>query len=105
MSARRWVHLERILGRMVRDVHGRRVGHLEEIRVEQRAEGPVVVEILIGARGWLERLSLAHVWWPRAARGYRARWDQVDLRDERRPMLTCARSELASLEPRRGARV
>lgn len=92
------VPLELAIGQRVRAEDGQAIGRLEEVRVDEDWR---VTEYLIGAAGLLERwsittLSLFGI--ARKARGYRARWDQIDLRDVRHPRLTCRREDLARLE-------
>jgi hypothetical protein len=88
------IQLELAIGRRVRTTGGQVVGRLEEVRaVDWR-----VTEYLIGSTGLLERWSVATLsLFGRAprARGYCARWDQLDLRDPLHPRLTCPREDLA----------
>jgi hypothetical protein len=93
------VRLERLLGKVVRDREGRKVGHLEEVCIEKQNGAHVVVEYLIGAWGWLERISLARFRHPPGAHGWRARWDQLDLRHPDGPVLTCEREALERIGP------
>jgi hypothetical protein len=96
MSARE-IHLELALGRRVLAKNGRPVGRLEEIRVD---DDWAIIEYLIGSAALLERLSVSALSLfgvSRPGEGYRARWNQVDLTDPRRPRLTCPVDELARL--------
>ena len=81
MNARE-VRLELAVGRRVRAKNGRPVGRLEEVVADEHWR---VREYHIGP-GAVRR------------RGYRARWDQLDLSDPRQPRLTCALEEIARLE-------
>lgn len=94
-------HVERLLGRHVYDKSGRRVGHIEELHAEKDPEGDyyVLSAIDLGPAALLERLAVRHlrVTWGGRPRGYRARWDQIDLEDERRLTLTCGVEELEVL--------
>ncbi len=93
---------EHLLGRRVRDADGRPLGRLHDIRFEKRGEDYVVTSYLIGAAGWFERMGLVKI--GMRARGYRARWDQLDLSRPERPTLLCPRSQLEPLRPRARAR-
>jgi hypothetical protein len=97
MSARE-IHIELAIGRRVWAPDDRAIGRLEEVRSDDQWR---ITEYLIGTTGLLERLSvttLSLFGIGRKRRGYRARWDQVDLRDVRRPRLTCRTEELQPLE-------
>jgi len=94
----REVHVQDLLGRQVRAGNNRSVGRIEEIRVERRGKGFVVLEYHLGAAALMERLS-AHVgsWFGRAPRVRVVAWDQIDVSDPRRPRL------LVEAESLRGA--
>jgi hypothetical protein len=93
------VQLELALGRPVVDREGRRAGHVEEFRAEQRDGEWVVVEYLLGAAGLLERLGIDQLSGllglplPRRAR-YRVPWDQLDISDPRYPRLSGRTADL-----------
>ena len=99
-DAAREVHVEQLLGRRVRDVHGDVAGRLEELCVEIVDGEPVVTEFHIGPAALLERIgtfvrllpffSLL----PSRRTLYRVRWQDIDLTDQRHPTLRCPRSEL-----------
>jgi hypothetical protein len=92
------IRLEMLVGRRVRALNGRPAGHLEEIRVERRGGAWVITEYHVGALALLERLAIRFVRWPlRRIRGWRVRWDQLDVSDPRRPRLTCPLEELDRL--------
>jgi len=96
MSAQE-IQLELAIGRRVRTPGGQVVGRLEEVRADDDWR---ITEYLIGTIGLLERLSVSTLsvfGIARKARGYRVRWDQLDLRDPRRPRLTCPREDLEQL--------
>ncbi len=102
--ATREVQLELLLGKLVVDPDGKRVGHIEEFHAEEDGDDCVIREFLVGGRAWLERLA---VWGMARAmvrrigaervEGYRVPWDQLDLRDPERPRLRCP---VAALAPR-----
>ena len=96
----REVHVERALGRRVRDFNGEVVGRLEEFRCEVVAGETVVVELHIGPAavserlgGFLFRLPFFSLF-PFERWEYRVSWELVDLVDPDRPRLRCAKSEL-----------
>ncbi len=76
--------------------NNRPIGLLEEFRADVRDGECVVTEYVIGPAGLLERLDLNELVISQQ-RGYVARWDQLDISDERRPRLTCPVSELEKL--------
>jgi hypothetical protein len=104
--ARRELHLEHLIDRPVYDRHGKRIGHLEEIRAVSRGSTWEVSEYPVGAFALLERLGA----WPlgrgvlralhlgRKGGGYRVPWRALDLADPARPTLRCEVSELETLE-------
>jgi sporulation protein YlmC with PRC-barrel domain len=85
------LRLDRLVGREVYTANNRRLGRLEEFRAEQREEGWVITEYVIGAAGIAERLGLGVrlVLGSKPAGGYIARWDQLDLSNPARPRLRC----------------
>lgn len=86
---------DRALGREVVGLNGRRVGRLEEFRVERRGADWVVTEYEIGAAGLLDRLGLgAGLLFGREGSGYLARWDQLELNDAGPIRLTCPIGDL-----------
>jgi hypothetical protein len=101
MSARsdRERRVELLVGCRVFDRAGHAVGRIEEMQVEKEGNHHVVSAFDLGPLALLERLSVRHlgVGWPGRPHGYRARWDQIDLEDERRPRLLCDVSELEIL--------
>lgn len=103
--ARREVHLERLLSRSVRDVHGRRAGRIEEVHAVRRGHEVEVREYLLGPAALLTRvlhatlsLPLLHLMarGPLAPERWRVPWDMMDLEDPAHPRLRCAREELRS---------
>ena len=90
------LRLDRLVGREVYTANNRRLGRLEEFRAERRGKDWVVTEYVIGAAGLLERLGLAVrlIVGIARARGYVARWDQMDLTNPDRPRLSCPVEEL-----------
>ena len=88
--------VEELLGRRILAPDGAVVGRIEEMRAAKEGDDFVVVEFRIGPRAVLDRMAIRHFGWavPRRFRGYRARWDQVDLTDRQIPRLLCQVTEL-----------
>ena len=105
-GAAREIHLERLIGRTVRDRDGRSAGAIEEIVAEARGGACVVTEYLTGPAGTLERLaSLDLGLWlvgllgaAKSPGGYRVPWRQLDLSDPVHPRLRCRVDELSRVE-------
>ena len=99
----RILNVELLIGQPVLARNGVSIGRLEEIRATISDRSLVVSEYHVGTFAMLERLSASVV--GRALlsafqirrKGYAIRWDQLDLRDPRRPRLTCQLSELRVL--------
>lgn len=98
-------HLERLLGKVIVDVVGDRVGRIEEVRAEQQGDEWVVVEYLIGLAAVVERLSawtlgltvLRFLGAHKLQQSYRVPWYQLDWTDPDQPRLRCTRHELKAL--------
>jgi hypothetical protein len=90
------VRLDRLLGREVHTANHRRLGRLEEFRAERHGTEWVVTEYIIGAAGMAERLGLGLrlLFGIRRARGYVARWDQMDLSNPERLRISCPVDDL-----------
>jgi len=95
----REVRVQDLLGRQVRAANNQSVGRIEEIRVEKHGKGYVVREFHLGAAALLERLS-AHVgsWFGRGREVRVVAWDQMDLREPKRPRLLVEAATLARLD-------
>lgn len=99
------VRLEHLVGRMVHDPAGRRVGRIEEVLAEREDARCRVLEYEVGEFGLVERLAagplmrslLRHFRWA-GYRGYRILWDQMDLADPDRPCATVPKDELRHIE-------
>ena len=94
------VHVERILGRRVRDVHGVVIGRVEEIVTEDDGEERIVTQFHVGPAALLERLArfvkqlpllgaLPLMRWE-----YRISWELFDLGDPHDLRVRCTRAEL-----------
>jgi hypothetical protein len=91
----REIHLDQLLGRPVLGANNHAVGRLEEFRVVEQHGAALVTEYVIGRAGLAERLGVgARLLFGRHARGYVARWDQLDVTNPEHPRLTCSIKEL-----------
>jgi hypothetical protein len=90
------VRLDRLLGRRVRTANNRSIGRIEEFRADRHGAGWVVTAYVIGRVGLWERLGLGLrlLFGPRAAQGYVARWDQIDVSNPASPRLLCPVEDL-----------
>ena len=52
------VHLELLMGKVVHDHHGRRVGRIEEVRAARNKDGWIVTHYFLGPVGLMQRLSI-----------------------------------------------
>ena len=97
------VHLELLLGRVVRDPDGKKVGRIFAVRAELEGEDCVVREYLLGAAAMMSRLGISAkrlLGWPIRRKPLSIPWDLLDLRDPKKPRLLCAVAELAGKKKR-----
>ncbi len=87
------IPLDMLLGRMVRTREGARVGRIQEMQLSESHE---VMEYLVGRQALLRRLSALGLI-RRKLKGFRIRWDQLDVSDPVHPRLTCTIDELKPL--------
>jgi sporulation protein YlmC with PRC-barrel domain len=104
----REVLVPRLIGRRVRDIHGRSIGRIEDLicEIELREGGCdyLVREFHVGTFGALEamtgsitaRLLLRTLGRGRGYMGYRIPWEWMDLSDPERPRLDRGADELRS---------
>jgi sporulation protein YlmC with PRC-barrel domain len=96
------IKVELLVGTKVRDLDGRKVGRIEEIRVERQEEALLVESYLIGASALIERLSARTLVRPirRLLRArhiysvYKVPWQDMDLTDPKRPVVRIAKRDL-----------
>ena len=90
------VRIDRLIGRMVTTANHRRLGRVEEIRVEQRGAEYVVAAYVLGAAGLAERLgaSVRLLVGRTVSPAYVVRWDQLDISDLEHPRLLCRLKDL-----------
>jgi sporulation protein YlmC with PRC-barrel domain len=94
------VHL--LVGTKVHDVDGRKVGRIEEIRVEPQGKALLVESYLIGVSALIDRLSARTLVRPigRLLRArhiysvYEVPWQEMDITDPKRPVLKIAQREM-----------
>ena len=96
MAERNERRVELLLGRRVHAQDGRVIGRLEEFRAERENDYYVVTEYHVGPVALVERLAVRHFGFTLLGRihGYRVRWDQLDLENPERPILTCPIEDL-----------
>lgn len=89
-------HVELLLGRVVRDARGRRVGRLEEIVARKDGGDFVVSHYLVGPAAWFQRVAVHGLGFRggRLGQVYRIEWDQMDLTEPSHPRATCSREDL-----------
>ena len=89
MSARR-IRLDALVGRMVHDADGRRIGRIHDFGAERRETELVIVDVYLGPAALLQRLGLSAlrvVGLSPARQPLKIPWATLDLSDERRPRL------------------
>jgi len=93
------IHLELLLGRLVRDPDGVRVGRIFSVHAELEGNECIVREYNLGAAALLERLGISFLriaGRPARREPLRVPWDLLDLSDPERPRLRCRLDELGS---------
>lgn len=94
------VHVERVIGKKVRDAGGDVVGRLGELVVEELGGECVLTEIHIGPSAMLERIGVFVTQLPYFALipiprwQYRVGWQQVDWSDPDNPRLRVRKADL-----------
>jgi hypothetical protein len=102
MTSPRELHLELLIGRKVRDPHGKVVGRLEEVRIDDREGVPFVIEFHVGTYAMLERLMggpvgrslLRLLGRGRVHTALAIPWEILDLSNPRHPRITRPATEL-----------
>ncbi|HKH47983.1 MAG TPA: hypothetical protein VKM72_25270 [Thermoanaerobaculia bacterium] len=95
----RKVHLELLLGKLVRDPDEVRVGRILSVRADREGDECIVREFDLGVAALMERLGISVlriVGWPGGREPLRVPWDLLDLSDPERPRLRCPVAELRS---------
>jgi sporulation protein YlmC with PRC-barrel domain len=91
------IHFEHLLGREVLDPDGKRIGRILEVSSKRDGKECGVHEYMLGTAALLTRLGIS----AQRLVGLKIRrkplcipWDQLDLRDPRKPRLKCSLAEL-----------
>jgi hypothetical protein len=89
-------HVELLLGRVVRDAVGLRVGRIEEIVAKKDGDEFVVSHYLVGPAAWFQRVAVRGLGLRggRLGQVYRIEWDQMDLTEPLHPRATGPRDQL-----------
>jgi hypothetical protein len=98
------INIELLVGRAVSSQAGKTIGHIEEVRAEQEGPDLVITEFHVGLYAAMERMSASPIGAEllglfrlrRRHRGYRIRWNQIEL-GETELKLLCDEKELAPL--------
>lgn len=106
MSRTREIHIERLIGRKIRDPEGKPAGAIEEIEAEFQGGDWVVTRVLTGPIGLLSRLSslgpgawlLGLLGARKLLGGYEIPWKDMNLDDPEHPRLRCPVSKLRKPE-------
>jgi len=86
------VHLEVVIGKVVRDIDGRKAGRLEEVHGDWKGSECFVThyELAPGALSFVLRLLGAR----RAIHHHIVPWDKLDFSNPEKPRLTCRLEDL-----------
>jgi sporulation protein YlmC with PRC-barrel domain len=99
------VRVEKLLGRKVHDVDGKRVGRIAEVVARKEGDEFVVAGYIVGPVAWVHRVAVAGLGLRMRGIGRvcRVEWDRMDLSDPARPRVTCRSDELTReiLPPRK----
>lgn len=90
------LQLELLVGRVVHDTNGRRVGRIEDVRAEIHDGELLAPEFVVGVRGVLERmaLSFSSMFVGISGKVVAVPWELMDLSDAKSPRLRCTLEEL-----------
>jgi hypothetical protein len=98
------INIELLVGRAVASRAGKIVGHIEEVRAEHDGSDLIITEFHVGSYAAMERMSASPIGTVllnlfrlrHRRRGYRIRWDQIELGKEELQLL-CGEEALAPL--------
>jgi hypothetical protein len=96
------IHFELLLGKLVRDPEGARVGRIFSAHAEPEGDGWVIREFDLGAAALVARFGLTLrrlAGLPISREPRRIPWDLLDLSDPERPRLRCSLAELDGRRP------
>jgi sporulation protein YlmC with PRC-barrel domain len=96
------IQVELLLGRKVVDADGKKVGRIEEFRVESDGDSCRLQSYLVGTSALIDRLSAWTLVRPISRRlhgtrvyaVYEVPWEEMDLSDPRRPALRISARDL-----------
>jgi sporulation protein YlmC with PRC-barrel domain len=90
------VRIDLMVGRMVHDREGKRVGRISEVRVEPQADALEVVEYHLGAAAMLGRIGLTTRRLVGLSLGepIRVPWQRIDISDPEHPVFDGLADEL-----------
>jgi hypothetical protein len=95
------VHLQFLVGSMIRDSGGKRVGRVEEIIGHRDGDRCLIDSYHVGAAAFFKRVGLS------ARRlvglGHRHKplavpWQQLDISDPKHPVVLCTKDELEAMQ-------
>ncbi len=93
------IRLQELVGSLVRDVNGEKVGHIRCVHTEEVGADCVISHFELGTAALLSRfgISAIHLFGlPIRRHPLFIPWHQLDLSDPKQPRLLCAREELKS---------
>lgn len=81
-------HVEELIGAVVRDVDGRRLGRIYEMIAEERDGELVIIEYHLGKGAFLERVSMSirSMFGLEQKEPLRVSWERLDLSDISKPV-------------------
>jgi sporulation protein YlmC with PRC-barrel domain len=84
------VHLELLVGKVVHDAEGKKVGRIRSVHAEKEGDDCVVRHWELGGAALLSRFGISAlrlVGWPLRKEPRKIPWDQMDLSDPEKPRL------------------
>ena len=98
----RFVEVQVLLGRRVRDAAGEIAGRIESIRAERIGPRCVVQEYQLGTAAFLDRAGIVVsrlFGFGGRSKMLRVPWQQLDLTNPREPLIRCSVDELRAMQP------
>jgi len=84
------VHLELLVGKLVRDRNGAKIGRIRSVHAEKEGDDCVVRHYELGGAALLSRFGISALrlaGWPMNKEPRKIPWDQMDLSDPEKPRL------------------
>jgi sporulation protein YlmC with PRC-barrel domain len=97
------VRLQALVGELVYDVNGARVGRIRSVEAEREGDDCVVREYRLGGEALLSRLGLSALrlaGWHGHGEPLCVPWEQLDISDSEHPRLRCTKEELKRMQRR-----